>query len=353
NGFRFPDDEEWKEIKEMPSAPLSLEVVLEGFINNDEDSAGVKKEQQSDFLLEEVEILAGAPIGKSGRVSVFGTIEVEQEGREVATGVDFATATVETEEIPYQVAIGSTYIQVNDLLGGVGSGLLNFRAGQWDISLPFLSHSQRVVKNRYFAQRNLGVLGGPGDQDRRAVELNGQWISAEGTAWPTHRYSVGASRTDLEIESRLSRPNLFATYSINFLERFTLGAIYKRDQVARTGPADIVQLGKYGVAGEAEVGPFIGTVGYFMAESTNDLDYNNVLAEILFLPNKKVVLGARYDLLDQEERENATASAFTARYNFVSGVYGLVEYRLLRDEENIAGSNDREERGRAFLVALF
>ena len=50
------------------------------------------------------------------------------------------------------VGVGQAYGQVNDLIGETGHGLLNVKVGQFEIGLPFLSSSQRVIKQRYFAQ---------------------------------------------------------------------------------------------------------------------------------------------------------------------------------------------------------
>ena len=360
NGFRFPDDEEWQDVKDMASLPVSAEIEFEVYRNSDDGATGAKKKVESDALVEELELLAGAPLWKDGKVSVFGTLAVEQENNQKV-------------DAEYATALGTTFIQINDLVGGTGKGLLNARAGQWDIALPFLSHSQRVIKNRYLAQKPLGVLGsGDGSDElvRRAVELNGQIAAADDSGMPTHRYAVGLIRNDYENRAlsatppateesarkdRLAKPGVYGSYTVTLAEQVSLGVIYKRDVTNETTAVDppSVALNKYGVASELTIGPVIGTLGYFAGETANNLDYDNWLIEVLFVPNKKVVLGARYDQLTREQFNPAIETTFTARYNILSNVYTLVEYRLRQDDTNIAGSNDAQRRGRFYLVALF
>ena len=339
NGFRFPEDTEWKEVKDLASLPVSAEIVVEGEINNDENSAGLKRSQESKFFVEEFELFVGAPIGKEGKVAVYGVLEAER-----------VSANEPDVEDSVDVSIATAWFQVNDLVGETGKGLLNMRAGRWDVSLPFLAHNERVIKNRYIAQNSLEILG----DGMTGIELNGQIIGEEETTQPTHRYRLGVARPDFNERNRLSNPNLYASYAINFLEHYTLGAIYKRDVETAAAPnTGDEALSRYGFAGAVEWGPFIGTVGYFLSEATDDKDFNNLLVEALFLPTKKVVLGMRYDLLDKEDKKSGNETTLTGRYNIMSSVYVLAEYRLRGDKDNIIGTADRQERGRAYLVALF
>lgn len=345
NGFRFAEDGEWKEAKDIPSIPLSMEVEVEGMINNDEDKNGETKRQESDILVEELAFFAGTPIGKTGKLSAFGSATVGQSRRG-----------------EYDISTGTAFVQFNDLIGGVGNGMLNVRAGQWDLSLPFLARNESPIKNRYIAQKKLGILGGEGDdQINRAIELNGQIVGEEGA--PTHRYAIGVARTEVDeskegsdremANTKNKLANYFATYSVNLMEHYNLGAIYKNEKV-KHGISEDATLNKYGIAGEAEFGPVFVTAGYFAAESEDDKDYSNIMAELLYLPNKQIVLGARYDVLSKEDKDDATATTLTARYNILSNVYGMAEYRLLDDTDNIySSSNDEEKRVRVFLVALF
>lgn len=341
NGFRFAEDGQWKEVKDMTSAPIAMEVEVEGLVNNDKDKTGKTKTQSSDLVVEELAFFAGAPMGKTGKVSAYANATVTQ-----------------SPDGTYETGTGAAFVQVNDLIGGIGNGMLNLRAGQWDVSLPFLARNESPIKNRYIAQKKLGILGGDGDdQIRRSVELNGQILGEE--AAPTHRYAFGVTRTDLkgaeeEAETKNRMANYFATYSVNLMEHYNLGVVYKNEKVRRSLPSEEdASLNKYGIAGEAEFGPLVVTAGYFTSESIDDKDYSNIMGEVLYLPNKQIVLGARYDVLSKEDMEDAAATTLSARYNILSNVYGMVEYRLLDDTDNIYSSNDEEKRVRVFLVALF
>ena len=138
NGFRFPEDGEWNDVQDLKHVPLSAEIEVEAEFNKDRSGSGGAKTPQASLLkIDEIELLAGTPLGKTGRASGYGV-------------VNFAEGSV---------GIGQAYAQVNDLIGATGHGMLNIKAGQFDIALPFLSHSQRVIKQRYFAQSQLGILG--------------------------------------------------------------------------------------------------------------------------------------------------------------------------------------------------
>jgi hypothetical protein len=293
--------------------------------------------------------LGGTPLGKTGRGSAYGILS-------------FAEG---------EVSIAQAYGQVNDLIGATGHGLLNLKAGQFDIALPFLSHTQRVIKQRYFAQSELGILGarangGLGDGSEAAefyntaIELNGQIVGKE-TGDLTHRYNIGIFQPQsLNDTNRLQDPGLYATYAVNFLENFNIGAIYKRDVVNKAGagaPDGKLHVDKLGIAGEAKIGPFITTVGYFRSDAnvsgtstfTNANDLQNYMAEVLFIPDKQFVVGGRFDHIDRENAQSGSRTTFMGRYNITSSIFFQLEWRVT---DGLNRGTDGQ-RGRAFLVALF
>jgi hypothetical protein len=350
NGFRFPEDGEWNDVQDLKHVPLSAEIEVEAEFNKDRSgSGGAKTPQASQLKIDEIELLAGTPLGKTGRASGYGV-------------VNFAEGSV---------GIGQAYAQVNDLLGATGHGMLNIKAGQFDIALPFLSHSQRVIKQRYYAQSQLGILGsrsngGLGDGSEAAefyntaIEVNGQIVGKEATDL-THRYAVGIFQPQsLNDTNRLQDPGLYATYAVNFLENFNIGAIYKRDVVNKAGagaPDGKLHVDKIGIAGDAKIGPFIATLGYFRSDANvsgsstfvNARDLQNYMGEILFIPDKQFVVGARVDHIDQEFAKSGTRTTAMGRYNITSSVFFQLEYRVT---DGLANATDGQ-RARAFLVALF
>jgi hypothetical protein len=350
NGFRFPEDGEWNDVQDLKHVPLSAEIEVEAEFNKDRSgSGGSKTPQASQLKIDEIELLAGTPLGKTGRASGYGV-------------VNFAEGSV---------GIGQAYAQVNDLLGATGHGLLNIKAGQFDIALPFLSHSQRVIKQRYYAQSQLGILGsrangGLGDGSEAAefyntaIEVNGHIVGKEATDL-THRYAVGIFQPQsLNDTNRLQDPGLYATYALNFLENFNIGAIYKRDVVNKAGvgaPDGKLHVDKIGIAGDAKIGPFIATLGYFRSDAnvsgtstfTNARDLQNFMGEILFIPDKQFVVGARVDHIDMESAQSGTRTTAMGRYNITSSIFFQAEYRVT---DGLAGATDGQ-RARAFLVALF
>lgn len=350
NGFRFPEDKEWKDVQDLKHVPLSAEIEVEAEFNKDRSGNGgsnANNSQNSLLKIDEIELLAGTPLGKTGRASGYGV-------------VNFAEG---------NVGIGQAYAQINDLLGATGHGLLNVKAGQFDIALPFLSHSQRVIKQRYYAQSQLGILGARdrgtvGDESEAqefyntAIEINGQMVGEESKDL-THRYAVGVFQpqglnptNNANLTNRLGDPGFYATYALNFFENFNIGAIYKRDVVnnATLGVPDAKKaLDKFGVAGEAKVGPFIATLGYFRSEAVNARDLQNYMGEVLFIPDKQWVVGARVDHIDQELAQSGTRTTAMGRYNITPSVFVQAEWRVT---DGLNQTTD-QLRGRAFLVALF
>ncbi len=322
NGFRFAEEEEWEELKDMGALPLAMEVEIEGEFN-DTKAAGVKTEE-SDMKIEEVEILAGAVLGKEGKVSVHGVIGVED-------GAVFSHG----------------YIQINDLIGAQGSGVLNLKAGEYEVALPFLAHSERIVKNSYFAQKSLNVFS----THQRAVELNGSIVGEEETSEATHRYGIGITREDVNSDNKFK--GFFASYSLTYWEKYNIGAIFRQGD-EKDGFGGDRSTTRYGLAGEVEVGPAFFTLGIFRAQRDGLEDLDNIMIEGLWFPLEELVIGARVDILKQNGAEDALALSLTARYNIMLNVFAQIEIRTLKDDDLIAGgSNEEERKGRLFLVALF
>ena len=352
NGFRFPEDKEWQDVQDLKHTPLSARLALAGEFNKEDGSA-----QSSKLKIEDFKIHAATPLGKTGKFSSYA----------IATFVEKS------------VALGQAYGQINDLIGEVGHGLLNLKVGTFDVALPFLSHSQRVITQRYFAQEALGILGARnrgtiGDVSEAtefyntAVELNGQIVGSE-AGDITHRYAIGLYQPQgLNDQNRLGDPGLYATYAMTFLENYTLGLIYKHDVVNSTldpfTPNDKKGVNKWGVAGEVKLGPFITTVGYFRSDGLpntvgvfpgNDTNraLQNYMAEVLFIPNRLWVLGARFDHLDQELAQSASRTTVMGRYNITPSVYCQAEWRVT-DSGTIGVTPAPDSlNGRIYLVTPF
>lgn len=352
NGFRFPEDKEWQDVQDLKHVPLSAKLEVAGELNKADGSA-----QTSLLKIEDFKVHAATPLGKTGKFS----------GYAIATFVEKS------------VTVGQAYGQINDLIGEVGHGLLNLKVGTFDVALPFLSHSQRVIKQRYFAQSELGILSARLKRSttnadeatefyNTAVELNGQIVGQEASDI-IHRYAVGLYQPqDLNGANRLGFPSLYATYAMNFFENYTLGLIYKRDVVNSTldpfTPADKKGVNKWGVAGEAKLGPFITTVGYFRSDglpntagvfpgSDTNRGLQNYMAEVLFLPSRRWVVGARFDHIDQELAQSSSRTTVMGRYNITPSVYCQAEWRV--SDNGSLGVTPAPDalNGRLFLVAPF
>ena len=321
NGYRFVEEEEWEEIKDMGALPLAMEIEFEGEFDN--TKSGGTTTEESDMLIDEVAILAGAVFGKDGRVTVHGVIGIE-EGDE---------------------AFSHGYIQINDLYGPGGEGLLNLKAGMYEVALPFLSGSEGIVKNGYFADSALDVFS-----MQMTVELNGSIVGEEETSEATHRYAVGITREDVNSDNKFK--GFFASYSRTYWEIYNVGAIYRRGE-EKFGAFDR-STSRYGIAGEAEYGPAFFTLGLFRAERSGLKDLDNIMLEGLWFPLEDLILGARFDILMQDGSDDSLAVSLMARYNIMLNVFAQVELRTLKDDDLIGGGTNEEERkGRLFLEAVF
>ncbi|MEE8575410.1 MAG: hypothetical protein V3T30_08360, partial [Thermodesulfobacteriota bacterium] len=144
NGYRFAEEGEWLKVKDIKTIPVAFEVEVEGIYNRTRMAPGGWIDS-SDMKVEELEVMAGGALGTSGRISVLGVLGVAQ------TEADDGST-------DYEPFIGPAFVQVNDLIGPKGEGLLNIRGGQWEVALPNLGSMQKVVKNGYFADSVLDVF---------------------------------------------------------------------------------------------------------------------------------------------------------------------------------------------------
>ena len=340
NGFRFPEDKEWTDIQDMKHVPVSTRIIVEAEYNNADNSKPTSK-----LSVAAIELMAGAPLGKTGVFSPY-------------IDIGYANRTV---------AVNQAYGQINDLIGPTGHGLLNMRFGQFDIALPFLSHSQRVMRQRYFAQSALGVLGAraqavtpPGvpvsdeamEFYNTAVEINGQLVGET----LTHRYMVGVFQPQQLTEvNRLENPGVYATYALTLFDNYQIGAIYKRDVV--NNPSVVIPdgrraLNKWGVAGEGKFGPLIVTAGYFRSAALDHHDFQNVLVEGLYIPNKTWSFGARWDHLMKQGAQSGSRTTAMIRYHISSSVYVQGEWRVT-DSFNTGQFEPDSLQGRLFVNAGF
>lgn len=339
NGYRFAEDmEKWAvEVKDWTSFPMSAEVEIEGVYNND-TKAGVKT-KESDMKIDEIELMFGGAMGKTGKITAISMISIQQG------------APTATDDDEYDLMVHKAFVQINDLIGADGGGLLNIRAGQWAIALPFIGPDQKVVMNRYLAEKTLGVFS----EAQRAVELNGSIVAPEETNIPTHRYSLGLSREDVADKDKLQ--GYYLTYAMTIRENYNLGVIYrhtKKDISGGTGGAD-ADFDKFGVAAEASIDRIKLSLGYFISDGKDgQSDMKNYMAEALYMPINKVTLGGRYDVVKKDDvSDKAKAATLSLRYNILSNVFTQIEYRHLNDNGRVVGSNEKESRGRLVLVALF
>lgn len=332
NGYRFVDEGEWMDVRNLKVTPVAIEAEVEAAFDRVE--SGGEWDESSDMKIEELELLAGGAFGKSGKISARATLGVEQ-------GED------EDGNTTYDAFIGTAFVQVNDLLGPTGEGLLNLRAGQWEIGLPFLTHSQRTVNMRYFAQSVFDLI----TTETRGIELNGSIVGEEETNWPTHRYRLGITRED-DTHNKHKLRGFYGVYSVTFREILSLGAIYRHGE-ATDGPVDDVDHDRYGGSLEAKLGPVTATAGFFRSDMEGMDKMDDYMAELLVIPHKKVSIGGRYDRLRMDNMDDAHAYGAALRYNFLSNVFAQMEFRALKDDDHISGDNERELKGRLFLVAIF
>ncbi len=330
NGYRFADEEEWMVVRDTVTVPISIEVETE--LSYDRLKSSGTYTESSDMKIEEAELLLAIPMGSRGRVSLRGTIGLEEE-----IGADGSSH--------FEPTVGSTFVQINDLAGTKGTGALNLRIGQFEVGFPFLSPLQRVIRNPYLAESTMGILR----LHDKAVELNGSVVAPEESMQPTHRYSIGVVREEIGDDDRFK--GFYLTYGMTVAEDYSIGVMYRTGK-ERKDSVDS-DYHRYGVAGEAGIEGMVLTLAFFRDTGEGIPSRNNYLMEALYIPVKKISLGARVDTITQKDNDPAITGSFMVRYDILSNVYGLIEYRSIDDDDHLTGTVARGEQVRLYLVALF
>lgn len=329
NGYRFSAEGQWKNVKDWTHLPLSVEIALEGFYSNSKTS-GVET-TSSDLVVEEFELITGGTMGKTGKVSALATVAIKQ--------VDAVGSTT------YKPVIEQAFIRVNDLAGETGEGLLNLKAGQDVFSLPFLSNRQRPMAARYFVESAMNIL----NRGHRVVELNGTVVADEESWEPTHRYSIGIGRDDINSDDKLKA--YYATYSATVRENFSIGLLYWRGKELYA--SSDVSYRKYGAAFEGVLGPVTATAGVFRSDRIDAPDLRDTLVEVFYTPAAKWSLGGRYEFFRKKGRQGAKSHSFMARYSILSNAFAQMEFDRLLDRDHGAGTIEDEKKLVFQLVTLY
>lgn len=324
NGYRFEAEAEWKDIKDLQSIPISFEVEVEGLYDNIR-TAGVWSEA-SDLKVEEAEVIAGGAFGKEGRVSALLSVAVQQANNGA-----------------FDTVIPKAFVQVNDLFGPTGAGRLNLRAGIDEVGLPFFRPASTPISNAMTAETLIKAIGA----SERLIELNGSF-SSESSRTIAHRYRAGIVREPVESDNKLT--GFYASWAATIDEALSFGAIFRAGQESIAGQDNSYQ--RYGVAAEAEAGPFIFTAGYFRSNEEGGADGDDFLVEALYFI-KKYTLGARFEAAGFEGSETLRSQTYMLRYDILSNAYAQFEYRHREDSDRVAGGGELEDKARLILTALF
>lgn len=323
NGYRFEAEGEWRTVKDISSPPVSFEVEVEGIYDNVEKNGA--RSEASDLKVEEAEVIAGGAFGKDGRLSALFSVAAQQ----------LADGTFET-------AVPKAFIQINDLIGQQATGMLNLKAGIGEIGLPFLRPTSTPITNAMFADSLIGAI----TSDERFLELNGSVVS-DGEMTIAHRYRAGLSRERVQGENKLK--GFYASWAATLDEAYSLGAILRTGEET-VGAADL-SYWRYGVAAEAETGPFILTAGYFKTGG-DGASGDGWLGEALYFI-EKFTFGGRYEAASVNGLRRATSQTLMARYDILSSAFVQFEYRHRRDPDMAAGGGETEDKARLILTALF
>ena len=332
NGYRFEAEGSWKDVRDWTTFPAAMEITLNAF-HRKNASSGVQT-TSSDMGIDEFEMFSSGAFGKTGAVSAYGSFNIKQSDSGGTT--------------TYPLSVTNAAISVNDLIGPAGAGALNLKAGQTQLTLPFLGGNQRIFDRAYLAE-TLGVF----TKAARVAELNGAVVAPEESGdpeyRPTHRYSAGIVREDVNKDAKLK--GLYATYTATFAEKLSLGAILRHGQ-QRQGAADI-DYDRYGLAAEGTLAPVILDAGVFRIERAGMNRQTDYLLEALYMPMPRLSTGARLDIVKENYLGTAKTYVLMARYNILSNTYTSIEYQWLRDGSHITGSNENDRRVRLFLVSVF
>lgn len=325
NGYRFEAEGEWRDVKDITSVPVSFEVEVEALYDRIKTNGATA--ESSDMKVEEAEIIAGGAFGKTGRLTALVTAAVAQ-----------ADSTFET-------SIPRAFIQVNDLAGPAGAGLLNVKAGIGEIALPFLTPVNSPISNRYLSDTKLKVL----TAEERFMELNGSYTAEGESTTLAHRYSAGISREDVNSDDKLK--GIYAAYSATYNEGLSIGAVFRSGK--EKNGADDISARRYGVAAEADAGPFTFTAGYFRADRTGLPGLEDYMAEALYRMLPGIAFAGRFEMAIESGKESAKSQSYMARYNILSNAFTQLEYRHLEDGARVLGGGELEDKIRLLLVALF
>lgn len=324
NGYRFEAEGEWKAVKDIQRAPVSFEVEVEGVYDNVRTS-GVRNEA-SDLKVEEAEVIAASALGKEGRVSALVMVAVQQ-----------------ANDGAFDAVIPKAFIQVNDLVGPVGSGRLNLKAGIDDVGLPFLRPTSTPISNAMLAETLIGAVSG----EQRLVELNGSFTS-EGERTVAHRYRAGVVREPVQSDSALK--GFFASWAATVEEALSFGAIFRAGEEAVSGQD--ISYQRYGVAVEAGMGPFIVTAAWFATRRAAAADGDDWLVELLYFIDR-FTFGGRYEQANFDGFEAVRSQTVMARYDILSSAYVQLEYRHREDSDRVAGGGELEDKARLMFTALY
>ncbi|MEK7679273.1 MAG: hypothetical protein AAB356_03685, partial [Deltaproteobacteria bacterium] len=113
NGYRFEAEESWKDVKDMTTVPLSIEVEAAASLNGVKTSG--REARSSNLSVEEVELFGGGAFGSSGVVSAMAVVEFKEAG---AGGAN-----------QYEAEISQAFVRFNDIIGPPGAGVLNIKFG--------------------------------------------------------------------------------------------------------------------------------------------------------------------------------------------------------------------------------
>ncbi len=327
NGYRFAAEDGWEDARDWKTFPVAVEAEVE-LLYNRFKTGGVRTES-NDMKVEEVELFAGGPMGKSGRVSTLVRVPFADTG-DSGSGLD--------------TTVDKAFVQINDLVGPSAEGRLNLRAGRWDVGLPFLNATSSPLGNGYLADRTLNVL----TSGQRVVELNGSGVREGEESAFSHRYSAGLSREDVFGGEKLA--GFYGTYSFTVNEAYSLGGMYRTGR-EKLGSVD-TSYNKYSIAAEVDAGVAVITAGFFKSDMNGAPERDDYVIEML-VPLDKFTIGARYDYLKEHGKDGARSQTLMVRYNILSNVYGQLEYRGLDDSALVTDANEDELKLRAFLMAIF
>ncbi len=338
-GYRTAEGQ-GQNVWEWKTVPVSFGIKIEAAHNG-----GDFAQDKTDLLTEEIEVMAAGPIAE--HFSVFGALMYMPD------------------EDTWD-SIGR--VRIDDI---ISHGRLNIEAGNIELEFPFLAISRRLVRQSYLTQK-IGFL-----ERKEALEANGI-VETEGQVH-TYFYNVGVAR-DKEVDSGNKLASYYATLTVGVAQHL-IGLHYRwasEDQDTSQEPTSTnptlrtdEDVQRYGITGEFNVGPLTVVPGYFNASYNNyalggnDLDADDYLLEVFFRPAEKVVVGLRGEQLQLDGGPNNTDGDITdvsinVSYYFLPNIFFAVEYRN-REYSDVehdtikpaSGENFTEQKGRAFLIALF